>query len=211
MEAAHTSARNERSARAQDGARKCLVTGEVRPKDELIRFVVSPDHRIVPDLAQNLPGRGLWVTASRDTLETAVRKNLFARAAKAPAEIDAGLADQVVALLRKRCLDFIGMGRRAGLAVLGQPQVEAALKGKKLTLLLLADDAKSEPAPASAGVDVCRVFTRDELGAALGHDQIVYAGLKPHVLTSKTIVELARLEKIVVPHHIHQGNKKNND
>ena len=45
--------------------RMCAVSREVRPIDELIRFVVSPDGAVVPDLKRKLPGRGLWVSATR--------------------------------------------------------------------------------------------------------------------------------------------------
>ena len=37
--------------------RRCLVTGEVRPRDGLMRFVVGPDDLVVPDLDNRLPGR----------------------------------------------------------------------------------------------------------------------------------------------------------
>ena len=45
--------------------RRCIVTGEVQPKAGLIRFVAGPDGQVVPDLAEKLPGRGIWVTADR--------------------------------------------------------------------------------------------------------------------------------------------------
>ena len=45
--------------------RRCIVTGDVQPKAGLVRFVVGPDGQIVPDLADKLPGRGIWVTADR--------------------------------------------------------------------------------------------------------------------------------------------------
>ena len=61
--------------------RKCIATGDVRPKSELIRFVVGPDHSIYPDLAGKLPGRGIWVSANAKALETAVKKNHFPSAA----------------------------------------------------------------------------------------------------------------------------------
>jgi predicted RNA-binding protein YlxR (DUF448 family) len=204
MQAAHPQARTVRTERSQDSERKCLVTGEVLPKADLIRFVAGPDHSVIPDLAQNLPGRGLWVKADRDAIQTAARKNLFSKAAKQPLKADPDLADEVAKLLRKRCLEFIGLARRAGIAVLGQPQVEAALKAGKISLLLLADDASqmsdvrsqmsklSDIRPLTSDIR----FTRNELGTALGHDQIVYAGLKAHALTEKLAAELARLEKI---------------
>ncbi len=207
MEAAHRLGPNPEGENeampVPEGARRCLVTGDVLPKDELIRFVVGPDNAIVPDLAQNLPGRGLWVTASRVAITTAATKNLFSKAAKTSVKADPALADQVAQLMHKRCLDFLGLARRAGTAVLGQPQVEGELKAKKVALLLMADDAGSDLLAFrnADGIGVSRRFNRNELGAALGHDQLVYVGLKAHGLTGKLQAELARLEKIAEPHH----------
>ena len=48
--------------------RMCAVSREVRPIDELIRFVVAPTGDVIPDLKRKLPGRGLWVGASRKTV-----------------------------------------------------------------------------------------------------------------------------------------------
>jgi predicted RNA-binding protein YlxR (DUF448 family) len=205
MQSAQTLAPKERTSPARASERRCLATGEVLPKDELIRFAADPDGFIIPDLAQNLPGRGLWVKAARDAIDTAARKNLFSRAAKTPLKAGPDLVDQVERLLHKRCLAFMGLARGAGLAVLGQPQVEAALKAGKLDVLLLASDA-GQPPHNSRGIAEYPRFTRDELGAAFGHDQIVYAGLRQHGLTEKLKTELARLEKIAAPHHISEGN-----
>ncbi|MCF6199646.1 MAG: DUF448 domain-containing protein, partial [Hyphomicrobiaceae bacterium] len=47
--------------------------------DQLIRFVLSPEQIVTPDLRCKLPGRGLWLSANRESLELAVNKNLFAR------------------------------------------------------------------------------------------------------------------------------------
>ena len=51
--------------------RRCIVTGEVQPKAGLIRFVAGPDGQVVPDLAEKLPGRGIWVTADRAAIAKA--------------------------------------------------------------------------------------------------------------------------------------------
>ena len=68
--------------RSDGPERKCIATGEVRPKHGLIRFAVGPGGQIAPDLAEKLPGRGIWVSADRAALEKAAAKGLFARAAK---------------------------------------------------------------------------------------------------------------------------------
>lgn len=202
MSTALTTATEDQTDAKPEGERRCIVTGLVRPKDELIRFVVSPDHNIVPDLAGNLPGRGLWVTAEREAIEAAAQKNLFAKAAKAQVKVEPALADVVAQLLRKRCLDWLGLARSAGIAVLGQPQVEAALKAKTIVLLFVADDAAANGLEKVNPASAVRCFNRNELGAALGHDQIVYAGLKRHGLTEKLQTELVRLEKIASTPHL---------
>jgi predicted RNA-binding protein YlxR (DUF448 family) len=205
MEVAPTIAQPETDACLLTRERRCLVTGEVRPKHELIRFVLGPAQSVVPDLAENLPGRGLWVTASRDIILTAVQKNLFSKAAKAPAVPKSDLADQVASLLHKRCLDFIGLARRSGILILGQPQVEAALKISEIRLLLTANTA-SQNLAYRCQVREIRRFSRDDLSAALGHANLVYVGLKAHRLTAKLQIELTRLENIAPMHHLSLGN-----
>lgn len=176
--------------------RRCLATGETLAKDQMVRFVVGPADEVVPDLAEDLPGRGLWVKADFESIKLATQKNLFAKAAKAPAKAATDLAEQVTRLLRARCLSFIGLGKGAGVAVLGEEQVGVAMRGNKLALLVLADDA-----PADIGnrndVPECRLFTREELGAALGYAQIVYAGFKQHGLTKRLKNELQRLTQLM--------------
>jgi predicted RNA-binding protein YlxR (DUF448 family) len=213
MEAAHTSAPDLQTtpssevtvSAVNEDERRCLATGEIYSKDELIRFVIGPADAVVPDLAQNLPGRGLWVKADYDAITTAAKKGLFAKAAKAPAKADPDLANQVIKLLRARCLSFMGMAKGAGITVLGQPQVEAALRAQKLGLLLLAEDAKSELDRRQA-VPECHLFSRDELGAALGYAQIVYAGLNPHGLTKRLSAEIHRLTRLTETSPKADGN-----
>ncbi|MGA9608709.1 MAG: DUF448 domain-containing protein, partial [Rouxiella badensis] len=55
--------------------RMCAVSRDVRPIDELIRFVVAPSGEVVADLKRKLPGRGLWISASRNMVAEAVRRN----------------------------------------------------------------------------------------------------------------------------------------
>ena len=62
--------------------RQCLVTRTTAPAGELIRFVCDPDGKVVPDLKRELPGRGVWVTATRAAVEEAERKRLFSRGFK---------------------------------------------------------------------------------------------------------------------------------
>ena len=95
----------------QGPLRRCFATDEVRAKADLIRFVVGPDGRIVPDLAERLPGRGLWLTARRDIVATAIKKRLFQRAARAAVKVEDGLPQRIEELLasyaQRFAVDFL--------------------------------------------------------------------------------------------------------
>src|SRR5690349_13851875 len=114
MERPSAEARQDGQAKASARERRDLVSGEVMEEARLIRFVAGPDGQVVPDLARKLPGRGLWVAADRPSVETAAKKGLFSRAAKAKLSAGAALADQVESLLLKRLLSGLGLARPGG-------------------------------------------------------------------------------------------------
>lgn len=159
--------------------RRCIVTRAVRPKEALLRFVLAPDGTVVPDLGGILPGRGLWVSSRREVLEKAVAANAFARAARAKARPPEGLAATVEAQLARRCLDLIGLARRAGQAVAGFEKVSEALRAGSGGLLLQASDGapggRAKLKGLARGLPVVDLFTGAELGAAFGRDFVVHA------------------------------------
>lgn len=177
--------------------RRCIVTRESRPTDALLRFVVAPDGAIVPDLAGTLPGRGIWVSADRASVEAAVAGNLFARAARQRVMVDGGLADHVEAQLLRRCLDLIGLARRGGAAVAGFEKVRAFLSKQRPGLLLAASDGAAEGREKierlARGVPVVSVLTRGELGRAFGREQAVHAVVASGKLADQLKVASRRL------------------
>lgn len=177
--------------------RRCIVTREVLPKGELIRFVVGPDAVIVPDVAGRLPGRGLWVKARRDLLATAVVKGLFGKAAKQPVEVPADLVERTSALLARRCLDLIGLARGAGQAVAGFEKVRDWLSAGRAGLLLAAsdgaEDGRRKLAALAKGTPVLALFSSAELSAALGRDNLVHAALAKGGLAERLNAEARRL------------------
>jgi uncharacterized protein len=177
--------------------RRCIVTGTVRPKDELLRFVVAPDGRIVPDIAGRLPGRGLWLTAHRDIVAAAVAKRLFGRAARASVAVPGDLAEQVEELLRRRCCDLIGLARRAGQAVAGFEKVRAALREGKVAVLVAASDGgesgRDKVRAAGPALPLVEALSAEELGGAFGREHVVHAALAPGRLARELIGSGARL------------------
>jgi len=162
-----------------------LASGRVLPKDSLLRFVVGPDGQLVPDFAERLPGRGLWLLARRDMMEKACKKNLFARAAKKQVRLPSDLAEQVERLALRRCLEQLGLARRAGAVVIGFEKVKAALKTDRIGLLLQASDGAADGREKLCGL--ARAVGREtallqfcdsaDLGAALGREAAVHVGV----------------------------------
>jgi predicted RNA-binding protein YlxR (DUF448 family) len=177
--------------------RRCIVTGEVLPKEQLLRFAVAPDRGIVPDIANRLPGRGLWLTARRDIVTAAIGKRLFGRAARAPVTVPGDLAERVEALLRQRCVDLIGLARRAGKAVAGFEKVRAALRNGEAAVLIAATDGgeggRDKLRGLGSGRPLVEVLSAAELGQAFGRDHVVHAALGAGRIARDTIAAGARL------------------
>jgi len=186
-----------RARKERDALRRCLVTGELKERADLIRFVIGPEGAVVPDLKESLPGHGLWVTASTEAIEQARAKNLFAKAAKAAAKPAHSLAADTVNLLRKRCLDLLGLSKGAGIATLGETQTREALNAGKLALYVHAQDA-AHVLENQPNIARCGLFSREELGAAFGYGEIVHAGLSAHGLTEKMQMEIRRLQSMII-------------
>src|SRR3569623_893676 len=121
----------DNKVRADDRERRDIVSGEVLPEHRLLRFVAGPDGEVAPDVAAKLPGRGLWVEASRTAIAKAVEKKLFSRAAKTQVVATADLAERAEKALGARILGELGIARRAGSLVLGFDNVLRALEGPK--------------------------------------------------------------------------------
>jgi uncharacterized protein len=182
--------------------RRCIVTGEVLPEARLLRFALAPDGQVVPDVEAKLPGRGLWVRADRTIIGQAVAKQLFARAAKAPAAADSGLPNRAELRLVERILAHLGLARRAGELALGFDQVDKALRSANPPALIIEaaeaapDGRRKLQAAATAGGHVPFVIgalTNAELSLALGRENVVHAALQPGRIAERLIFEAARL------------------
>ena len=177
--------------------RRCIVTGETGPKRGLIRFVVSPDGEIAPDILEKLPGRGIWISAERDAIEKAVAKKLFARAAKAPVRVPDDLVDRVEAGLARRLSDLIALKRKAGEAVAGFEKVKAWLAAGNVAVLLQATDGSERGKTklwTPTGARYFSVLTARELGLAFGRQSVIHGALAAGGLAPRVVEGAAKLQ-----------------
>lgn len=181
--------------------RRCLVLGESQPTGLLVRFVVGPDEAIVPDVDERLPGRGFWLSARRDVVETAVKRKAFHRAARRAVAVPDDLADRLERLLLRRCLDSLGLARRSGAAVCGFDKVAEAMAGGPGWLLAAKDGGadglrKIGQAERRAGTPVRHAeaaLTAAELGAAFARERAVHGWVSAGPLGERIARDMARL------------------
>ena len=177
----------------------CIVSRDVRPKDELLRFVLSPDGVVTPDLKQDLPGRGVWTVPLKASVSEAVKKGLFARGFKQQVPKDTELPDLVAQLMRKQALNLLSLCNRAGLVTTGFEKVAAALGGKKpLRLLFHASDAAEDGvrklSTAGSVPETVSIFSRDEMSLALGQANVVHAAVRKGDLADHLVRAAKRYE-----------------
>ncbi|MEK9672018.1 MAG: RNA-binding protein [Rhodospirillaceae bacterium] len=185
---------------APDGAgplRKCLVTGAGLPQSGLIRFVIGPENQVVPDIAGGLPGRGIWLSASRDVVNTACAKGLFTRAAKENVAVPVDLAGILEVLLARRCIDLLGLANRAGQAAAGFEKAAGWIRMGRGGLLVEAADAgrdgKAKLHRLAPDLPRFWVLDAEELRRAFGRDHVVHAVVAGGKLADRLVNEQDRL------------------
>jgi len=175
--------------------RMCAVSREVRPIAELIRFVVSPQGEVVADIKRKLPGRGLWVTASRRAVAEAVRRNQFSKGFKRDIRAAATLPADTEALLVRSCTEALAMVAKAGQVASGFSKVEGALREGQAAALIHASDGAADGIRKLDAIvrqkranpdesqenpiefPIVNVLTSAELDLALGRSNVIHAAL----------------------------------
>ncbi|MEO1038807.1 MAG: RNA-binding protein [Pseudomonadota bacterium] len=180
------SERAEAAKTRQGRERRCLVLGESRSEAELIRFAVSPDGIVTPDIRARLPGRGAWVSADEASVTKAAAKGLFNRAFERKVQAPDDLAAQCGELLAQRALQALGLARRAGKLALGYDAARLALKSAarpawRIEARDAARDGRAKldrlSAAAHGPVPVAGCFDSAALGAAVGRPGVMHGVL----------------------------------
>jgi len=195
--------------------RMCAVSRELRPIDELIRFVVSPSGEVVADIKRKLPGRGLWVSAWRTAVAEAVRRHQFSRGFKRDVRVAPSLVLETEELLVRGAVEALAIAAKASQVVCGFAKVGAALEaGRGLQALIHAADGAADGirkldaiARQSAGIDgespvfpTVTALTSAELDLALSRSNVVHAALlagpasKTFLSRSQTLVRYRSAE-----------------
>ena len=187
--------------------RTCALTREVKPAAEMIRFVAGPNGEAVPDVKRKLPGRGIWITATRAAIEDAVRRNVFARAFKREVRVARDLAAQTEQMIERAALDALAIAGKAGTVITGFSSVETAVGRDDLLAFIHAADAADEgkrklagalhrnTTGKSPGIAVIDAFTGAQLDLALNRPNVVHAALLGGPGSETFLTRVARLTR----------------
>lgn len=198
---------DDQDERADSPLRLCAVSRTQKPPEELIRFVAAPDGVVTPDLARRLPGRGVWVDATRASVTEAVRRKVFARSLKQPVSVPADLPELVERLMARRLGEAFSLANKAGLLTTGFSRVEETIAGGKVAILIHAADAapdgrakldrkfKALVGPERAAEATVCELTGIELDLAIGRSNVVHAAASDGGASQRILQEAKRLKR----------------
>ncbi len=185
--------------------RQCAVTREVLPVSDLLRLVVGPDGNVVPDLKRKLPGRGVWIRATRSTVEIAIKRNIFSRTFKTGVTVNPDLPDMIDGLMVHAALSALSFCRKAGELVTGFAKVQAALQRDPVTAIIHAEDASDDGVRKISailtgkfetpnGIPSIRLFNSTQLDLALGRSNVIHAALLAGRASENFLAQVGSLE-----------------
>jgi uncharacterized protein len=195
----------DRDHDAEGPLRRCVVSRAQKPPEELIRFVAGPDGVVVPDLARRLPGRGVWVDATRSAVAEAVRRKAFARSLQRNVEAPRDLPAIVERLMQRRLAEAMSLANKAGLVVAGFAKVEELIEAGRAVVLIHAADAaadgvekldrkfKALTGHGTGDTEIMRELSGAELSLAMGRPNVVHAAAAEGGASRRLIDEAGRL------------------
>lgn len=168
----------------------------------MLRFVIGPGSALVPDLDARLPGRGIWLSARRDVLETARTRGAFSRAARCQVVIPPDLAGMVVDGLVRRMAQTLGLARRAGQTVCGYAKVRGWIEAGSAGLVVQATDGSPDECvrllSGARSLPVVKALTAAEMGKVFGRERVVHAALRTGSLADRLRQDNERFAGLVV-------------
>ena len=180
--------------------RTCLLTGEEKPQNKLLRFTLTPDRQVIPDFGKKLPGKGFYLTNSKSVLLKAIAKNVFRKFGKHTAVI-ANLPEIVENILKNKAFEALNLARKAGVLVSGFDKVKEKLAADKVAFVLEAVDAGSDGREkikaAAKNTEILTLFEIEELDKALNRINTVHVAVLKSQMAQMVYEQLQRWQNFI--------------
>ena len=192
--------------------RRCVLSGRIAGRDELLRLAISPDGDVLPDAHAKAPGRGAWIGVTRAELGEALAngklKGALSRAFKSGAlKVPEDLPERAELALTRALLDRLGLEMRAGKLILGSDRIANDARTGKVAALYHAADASDDgsrkldqafrvgsDAEGTGIVGIRLPLDRAALSVALGRDNVVHLALADRQSAERVAIPLRRLQ-----------------
>ena len=150
-------------------------------EDDFIKFTLSPDNSLVPDLHNTLPGKSIWLPPNKALM----RDILDGEEVRVHFGVSQLFTEDLVFLvqktLRKKILDSISMSKKAGYLSIGLDAIKTQLIEKKHCLVVVAKDAKSlkkYPFFSSTSISCFEnLLYQKDLEKSTGKNNVKYVGI----------------------------------
>jgi len=168
-----------------------ILTKENMDKSKMIRFVCGPNYEIYPDLAEKLPGRGMWIEANKKALQEVINKKIFNKSCHLDCKIPENFIEEVFSLLKKRVLNSLSFSKKSGDLSLGFDKVK---ENSNPSIIIIASDSGHDGKEKilhtiSEKTLVIDYFTGHELQLAFGTDTVVVYACIDHSKMAKKVIE----------------------
>lgn len=184
---------------AEELERKCVWTGKVLDKAELLRFVVLKNGTCLPDFNKKLDGRGFYLSNSKSLLnELMEKKKPLNKILHKDVIMSEDMPQIVENILRKKALDAINLTRKAGDLLLGFEKVKEGIKKGQAAFVILAADAgadgKQKIAEIAGDMERFTLFDVETLSRALNRENTVYLVVKKSSMSKMARLALQRYQ-----------------
>ncbi len=190
----------------EEPKRSCIGCKSVKKKEELLRFVLSPDGTALPDLLSRLPGRGAYTCLNMACIRDAVAKKQFGRAFKS--EVKYVSAEElyvlIVSMMEERIASYVALANKAGRIISGSDMVMQVLKKKQQErLIVFSTDISGEirqkvvALAEKSGVEHFSLFDKERVGALIGKSLRSVVAVEGHGFVSALKREIERYRNFV--------------
>lgn len=193
------------AAVAKGPQRTCVSCRKVHNPEQLVRYVVAPDGRLLVDYRHRLPGRGAYICFDLNCLRAAVERKQFQRSLRCQLQLDgARLQAELGDAVLQKIVNLVGMARKSGQIISGSNMVISSLRaGEEIAIVLLCEDV-SEPIADKIrhlterrNVFDCQLFSKETLGQLLGKGERSVAAVTAGSLADALLIELQRYTQMV--------------
>jgi len=158
----------------------CIVRRAVGERNKMLRFVMSPEGLVVPDILEKMPGRGVWITADADTLRVASNPKIFTYAFRRKVNVPDGMHELIYSKLKECIINLIALARKSSFIVYGFEKVKDAILKNDVACLVFAKDYSMSHSGKlrTDGIPVISCLTAESLGSIFGRASVTYTAIR---------------------------------